>query len=364
MMRNLASRATLAALLAGLGLVIAAGPALAATSPHWQVSYRSHAATAAPLQSVTAPSKADAWAVGVAGSGGSAAPEVLHWNGTAWSRQPMPAGFLPSIVQSSSPDNVWIFGSSGQEARVWNGSLWQATPVPDDFTPGVVLSASDVWGTAGSTCTGGNDATCTTTVWNWNGAAWSSSQVSGLFQDFAGAGSHAWLLMETQLRNFNSGDPTGLPVIYRGTGAVLQQVTAPDNRIWDLAQIAASPGGQLWMQASPSSDRNETLLFHWTGKAWTDARVPAQVGSEPFILQGPLTYDGGSGVWAGPYAHWTGTKWINAYQIGSMPNADVWALNAMAVIPGSASIWGAGWVGESPSNQTQDSLIAVYGGLP
>ena len=26
-----------------------------------------------------------------------------------------------------------------------------------------------------------------------------------------------------------------------------------------------------------------------------------------------LTYDGHDGVWAGPYAHWTGTKWINAY---------------------------------------------------
>jgi hypothetical protein len=28
------------------------------------------------------------------------------------------------------------------------------------------------------------------------------------------------------------------------------------------------------------------------------------------------------------------------------------------------SVWAAGWAGRSPSNNTQDSLIAVYGGLP
>jgi hypothetical protein len=43
---------------------------------------------------------------------------------------------------------------------------------------------------------------------------------------------------------------------------------------------------------------------------------------------------------------------------------DSFALLAVASIPGSASIWAAGWAGRSPSNNTQDSLIAAYGGLP
>jgi hypothetical protein len=77
-----------------------------------------------------------------------------------------------------------------------------------------------------------------------------------------------------------------------------------------------------------------------------------------------LTHDGHDGVWAGPYAHWTGTKWINAFQIASMPGSDTFSLRGMAVIPGSSSIWGVGWVGRSASNHTQDSLIAVYGGTP
>jgi hypothetical protein len=77
-----------------------------------------------------------------------------------------------------------------------------------------------------------------------------------------------------------------------------------------------------------------------------------------------LTHDGHDGVRAGPYAHWTGTKWINAFQIASMPGSDTFSLRGMAVIPGSSSIWGVGWVGRSASNHTQDSLIAVYGGTP
>ena len=156
-----------------------------------------------------------------------AEPLVLHWNGSAWSRKAMPAGFLPAAVMSSSTHNVWIFEASGDEALVYNGRSWHTTTVPDDLTPGAVLGASNVWGTTGSTCTGGNDATCTTTVWHWNGAAWTSSQVDGLFQGFAGAGSHAWLLLLTNLRRFSSGDPTGAPVIYRAAGATLTRITAP-----------------------------------------------------------------------------------------------------------------------------------------
>ena len=66
----------------------------------------------------------------------------------------------------------------------------------------------------------------------------------------------------------------------------------------------------------------------------------------------------------GAFAHWTGTKWLNTFQIASMPGSDGFALEDIAAIPGSASIWAAGSVGRSPSNHTQDSLIAVYGGTP
>jgi hypothetical protein len=363
-----------AAVTAAVGLGLALGPAgaEAASTPHWQVSYRTHSATPAPLDSVTAPGKYDAWAAGVAGSGSGARPDVLHWNGRSWTRRAMPADFRPALVEASSTSNVWVIGATStftQEAMVWNGSKWSTVSTPFDFGDGpvAVLSRSDVWGAVGSDCAGNTDPTCTTTFWHWNGSTWTSVTLDMYLEGIAGAGGHAWLFGLTALRNYNggSGDPTGAPVIYRTTGASVAKVTAPGRRLYDFAQITAAPSGQLWVLGSPGSNKNATLLFHWTGRAWTSARVPAKVGSaEPFIIQDPLVYDGHSGVWAGSYAHWTGTKWINAFQVASLPGTDGFGIGSLAPIPGTSSVWGAGLVGRSPTNNTHDSLIAIYGAVP
>ena len=81
-----------------------------------------------------------------------------------------------------------------------------------------------------------------------------------------------WSLL-TNLRRFSSGDPTGAPVIYRAADGTLTRISAPPQRLWEFASLAASPGGQLWMLASPGYNRNVALLFHWTGRKWTDAKL-------------------------------------------------------------------------------------------
>lgn len=70
-------RIGVAAALGGLGLSLGPGVAQAAGSTGWRVAYRSHSARPDPLQSVTAPSKNDAWAVGAAGEAGADGPLVL-----------------------------------------------------------------------------------------------------------------------------------------------------------------------------------------------------------------------------------------------------------------------------------------------
>jgi hypothetical protein len=371
-MRGRSLTLRVAAVTAAVGLSLALGPAgaEAATTPHWQVSYRTHSATPAPLDAVVAPGKYNAWAVGIAGSGTTATSDVLHWNGRTWTRWTMPTGFLSEGVAASSTSNVWVTGSTtafAPEAMVWNGSKWTAVSLPVDVSasPIAVLSRSDVWAAAGSDCPGPTNSTCTTTFWHWNGSTWTSVTLGMYYEGIASAGGHAWLFGLTSLRNYSSGDPTGAPVIYRTTGASVAKVTAPGRRLYDFAQIAAAPSGQLWVVGSPGSNKNATLLFHWTGHAWTSARTPAKVGpSEPFIIEDPVIYDGHSGIWAGAYAHWTGTKWINTFQIASMPATDSFGLGSLAPIPGTSSVWAADWVGRSPTNGTHDSLIAIYGGVP
>jgi hypothetical protein len=367
-MGKMSARAGLTAAAAGLALALSAGPVQAAGSSGWQVAYRSSSATADPLSSVTAPSAGDAWAVGVSVSGSTAQPVILHWDGSSWSPVTVPgtSGFRPGLVESSSADDVWVFGygSSGPQALVWNGSTWSTVALPASFGggPAAVVNSTDVWAAASSSCSAG---TCTTAVWHWDGTSWASSQVNGFLQGITSAGSAAWLVTLTSVHNPNT-NPTGQPAIYESAGDQLQPVASPATRIGTDAGLAASPAGQLWLLGPPAASKDPSLLFHWNGQSWSQSAIPAKVSgsSEPFIVNYAPTYDGRRGIWAGPYAHWTGTRWRNTNQTASLPGNDSFALLAVASIPGSASIWAAGWAGRSPSNNTQDSLIAAYGGLP
>jgi hypothetical protein len=79
--------------------------------------------------------------------------------------------------------------------------------------------------------------------------------------------------------------------MYRATGGTLTRVTAPAQRMWQFAALAASPGGQLWVLASPGYNRNAALLFHWAGRKWTHAKLPATVSAQPLSAVFALTYD-------------------------------------------------------------------------
>jgi hypothetical protein len=367
-MRGSLRRFSVIATAAGLALTLGASAAQAAAAPQWRVSYRSHSANADPLSSVVAISRGDAWSVGVTSyPSGATRPLVLHWNGSSWGKLTIPgsSGFQPFGVAASSATDVWIFGSlkaGGDEAMIWSGHSWTSLALPASFGgPIAVLGRSNVWADNSDNCTGNS---CTTTVWHWNGATWTSVQVSGEYEDLASAGGRVWILALTNLRNLSSGDPTGKPVIYRTNGAALQRVSAPSQRLWDFAHLAASPSGQLWLLGNPGYNRNTSLLFHYAGGRWTDTKVPAHVGSKEFVLEDPFIFDGHSGVWAGAYAHWTGSQWVNAFQVSAMPGNDGFGLLDIAAIPGSASIWGVGSAGKSPSNSTKDSLIGLYGATP
>jgi len=349
-------------------MTLGTGAAQAGSGPVWRVSYRSHSAVADPLFSVTAPSRKDAWAVGLTSyRHGKTRPLILHWNGSAWSAVTIPgtAAFKPDLVASSSPDNVWIIGETSvfkKEALVFDGNRWITIALPVDLgAPVAVLSLSDVWAEGQGQCSG---TACTTTVWHWDGAGWTSHQIPGLVQDIAGAGRHAWILTLRVLHPVSIFDSTGRPAIYRATGGTLRQFGAPSRRVRYFAKLAASPAGQLWMRADLATSKNRTRLFHWTGRRWTEAAVPATVSGGPLLVGDPLIYDGHSGVWSGSWAHWTGRRWINAFRIAALPTDDGVGLVALATIPGSPSIWAAGWVGRTPTGSTHDSLIGVWGRVP
>jgi len=127
----------------GLASVVA-GPASAAAHP--ARAARPAAAsfsTAGGLDGVAAASRGSAWAVGYAGTNGSAKVLMLHWNGHGWSRVTSPkvltgSGELTAVTVVSAKD-AWAVGSyctskcgtSGETDHTlilhWNGRRWRVS---------------------------------------------------------------------------------------------------------------------------------------------------------------------------------------------------------------------------------------------
>jgi hypothetical protein len=82
------------------------------------------------------------------------------------------------------------------------------------------------------------------------------------------------------------------------------------------------------------------------------------------VLNSAITYDGGHGFWTIWSAHWTGTQWVNAdYFAGSLRTNTAIYLQAVAPIPGTPDVWGAGAISAS-NGASSNTMVAVYPSLP
>jgi len=169
------------------------------------------------LYDVVALSATNVWAGGAAADGALA----LHWDGTSWTRVPVPGGQGQAILKMAavSATNIWAIGAGNGGVLHYNGSSWQVIPGAD---PDAILS--------GIAATGPND------VWavgsklyqpfamHWNGAVWQS----------------------TPMPQFDLGDN-------------------------DLKDVVALASNHVWA-VGRSSDR--AIALHWDGSVWRDASPP------------------------------------------------------------------------------------------
>lgn len=142
----------------------------------------------AQVFAVTALSPDDAWAVGRFAGKTADGALTEHWDGTQWSLVPNPAQNMPDglleSVSAASPADIWAVGSrkdSGGNRHPmiehWNGTTWTMTPAPDGAGQSQLYEVSadrpgDVWA-AGGQDLAGNAATWRVFAEHWNGTAWS-----------------------------------------------------------------------------------------------------------------------------------------------------------------------------------------------
>jgi len=214
------------------------------------------------LQAVTAISPSDVWAVGsqsgIRNKVPVTVPLIEHWNGTGWSIVPVPkaaVGALESVSATSALD-VWAVGAGQQTGQStvaldFDGTSWKLVPVPT--RPGTsgglfgvkALSPTDAW-TVGESFpnAGGNGKILTD---HWNGTSWhvvtappvgGPTALSALSSVDAVPGTGVWAV------GFWVTAATGNSVVLHWTGTAWQQETTPDNS--NLFRVAVLPSNKLF----------------------------------------------------------------------------------------------------------------------
>ncbi len=339
----------------------ASADAATATSASWHLVYQARTKSVTSLYGITAPSRKDAWAVGfTTAKNGRYSPNYVHWNGKHWQAVTIAgtSGFRPLAAESTSPSDVWFFGQLGTNFAALHlvHGHWRLMAASGDMSSSAiaVLGADDVWmlGLAG----GCEESTgqCSTQLLHWTGKQWVSYTVDALIEALAGSGTHVWAAGITGPDVAT--DLTGQTALYHFADGTWQPFGSPHPATGVPPMIAAEPDGHLWLLAAPLHG-DKWILRRWTGRRWTQLTIPRRLLSA-LSVPPPVTYDGSTGVWVGPYLHWTGSRWIDGYPAANpFPSLSGFGLQAIAPVPGSGSLWAAG-------GDNIGRMIAVYGRQP
>jgi hypothetical protein len=133
-----------------------------------------------------------------------------------------------------------------------------------------------------------------------------------------------------------------------------------------LVSAVAEPNGDVWFGGSANNTANGTspLTAEWNGTAWSVKDLPGKASSAAWQLV-VMEPDGTGGVWAVAADnnsdaeriwHLRGARWSQARPVSGKHQ---WELEALALVPHTHSVWGAGAVAAGKSRA--DGLIAVDG---
>jgi len=355
----LARQLTAAAAVAAIGAGVLGGipsPAMAQTAtaaPRWRIYFKSPHGPS-DLTDVTAVGRKSAWAAGTNAAG----LYLMHWNGSGWHQQTVPGSknCIPYSVQATSASVVWVMCESEvagpPTAFVLDGGVWRPESLPDTATATAAGNA-DVWGYgAGGSCTGASPPVCVAQVWHWSAGTLMTSSLPGDVVSMTAAGGHVWLLADTSTAN-----ESGRVTVYEGGNSGLRKVAALSATAGVFPQIAASPAGRVWVLSQALSAHGRAAVYSWNGRRWTRDLVPAAAdfGSWGFV------YDGHSGAWLGPYAHWTGRRWVITRPSGPTSQFE---LMYIAPVAGTSSAWAVGFNSARPGTRAYRGLIALLGSRP
>jgi hypothetical protein len=393
---KLASR-RVAIVLAGSALALAGGlvPAQAATSGWRTETTVAIRGSETLFTDVAASSPADAWATGlVVKATGSSLPQSLirHWTGKAWRPVTLPGKIARewakqdtffSEVAAASARSVWVVGGfTGSYLRL-SGSRWSIGQLPGagSGTSGAVVeidavkafSSTNVWAFGEEDLASGSQEPYAA---HFNGRTWSTTTVpgSGAISAVGAASSNDMWAVEGSLNELGSSVSSGPtpPVVLQWTASAGWQKASSQPKLLksdQLSSVVAEPNGDVWFGGAANNKKKGTtpLAAEWNGTSWSVKDLPMRATSADWQLAA-MTPDGTGGIWAVALVgssgatriwHLRGATWS---QVSPAFGKHKWVLDALAVVPGTHSVWAVG--AELISKSSADGLIAVDGPLP
>jgi hypothetical protein len=331
------------------------------------------------LTAVAAVASNDVWAAGQVAAGGKAglASLVEHWNGTAWTKVQLPASNVYQAINglvAIASDDVWAVGYASTDAlnrpyrpnvMHWDGTAWSVQPYlapPGADSSALVSVTGD--GVGGLLAVGYAvyDGQKRTLVERFDGTAWSVVPSPS-----PGAEDNA--LLDVVMDSPTSASAVGYrsdgfgyhTLIERWNGTAWSVESSADPADVDnvLTSVAAIPAGGPWsvgyaVDSAWSPDPYRTLTQRAGAGGWSD--VPSPNGAGTASLLDGVAFSSADDGWAvgarysvaeGGYRalieHWDGNAWSLA-----SPDPDPTTsqrLRDVAVVPGTREAWAVGRIG-------------------
>ncbi|GAA4631926.1 hypothetical protein GCM10023196_063240 [Actinoallomurus vinaceus] len=320
----------------------------AASDPEWRISYTSPGFPQDGLAEVAATGPNDAWAVGSGPCCGRDQRKILHWDGVQWQTvtppPALPKAFYPDLrtVAASSPTDVWVFGSDANSlvfGHHWDGVTWQTTEFGKDVVirDAVALGPRDAWfiGTTGLE-TGEKPI-----AEHYDGDTWTTFDLPGNPTAISAvAADDVWAVGQA------NGDAAAMHWDGRQweTAALPKPSVGPGVRVVSSDVLATGPD-DVWASAVLAKNGLEpgVVLWHRSGGSWQQVNIDAPEDSVT-----KLASDGAGGLWmvsagvrpSADLLHYSQSGLTReAAPVGSAKDA---SMNAITLIPGTRSLWGAG----------------------
>ena len=313
----------------------------------------------------------DIWAVGETGNGFTPELNTLieHWNGSSWAVIPSPNGTFPvnylNSVSAVSSTDVWAVGYtfngivSDSKSRTlilhWNGSVWNVVPSPNTSSPEnrlkavVAISANDVWAVGDSY----DYTNFRTLTMHWNGSAWSivPSPNPGSFNMLNGvdavSSNNVWAVGTQQ-------EFLEQTLVLHWDGTSWKMVPSPNVGPFgnNMLHVSAASANDVWavgyhLTVVGFDQPYQTSAFHYDGTSWKIVSTPNVNQKSNYLWD--VVGLGANDAWAVGFwdtgnayltmiQHWNGSTWTivpspspnpytnELYGVAAVSASDIWAV--------------------------------------